>query len=392
MNRQDCFTSQQSKDIKLTLDGQPAGDVNSGNFSLRPRIMKSCAKEGFHSWKKTQHPRRPNSLHPRSGTFSDAKPEPFELFVNALSLLEEKSRCLSHARPFVVYKKDSGSLAEIPFEKASEVSLLSLDEGGLPAVMKAGTSWYRLDEDEKLTNIDRLLPEKTASVLFRDSKLFALTPDKLWAVDDNGETASILSLPLLRDLWTEGVGFWLLAADPGKQRIFLYQVEEATARPRFLLALPYSENIYIADIAGSFLTISDRANEQLHLVDASADLPLLTILPGVHAFTWSQSHEELLTATDFEVIIHHFKEQRSQELLVRISTPVGDVAWHEGEQYVFYTTNGALYVAARDNRDERYVAKLAEGYEGLHVISATEKEIRFTSQQATSFIFWQLPL
>lgn len=391
------YLTTEQKDIKMTLDGQPAGEVKQRLLlNLRPRYYDVLLeKEGYHSWKKRLNIQEGQTTFIRDLVlFQDAQPEPFELFVNPLSLLKETEQlAVYHTQDhLVVYKKEDGSIAEIPFEKAEEISLIALHEEELPAAMKAGSSWFRLDEDEKITNIDEQLPQKTTSVLFRDGKLFALTSDKLWAVSDKNEPAPVLSLPLLRDVWMDGAVFWLLAADQGKQRVFLYKAEEATARPRFLLALPYSEDISIADIAGNFLTISDRANEQLHLADAAADLPIVTTLPGVHAFAWSQSHEELLTATDFEVTIQHFKNKREQELLARISSPIGDVAWHEGEQHVFYATNGTVYIAARDNRDERYVAKLAEGYENLHIIDSNLEELRFTSQQANSFIFWRLPL
>ncbi|MBI4122229.1 MAG: PEGA domain-containing protein [Parcubacteria group bacterium] len=231
-------------------------------------------------------------------------------------------------------------------------------------------------------------------LLFADALPVLVGPvaDDLSLADNLEAEAPLLSIPLIKDVQPDGQAFWVLADDPGKQRTFLYHVSERSARPRFLLSLPYSTDMRIADVDGGFLTVMDTSGKQLHLIDANTDLPVITTLPGTHAFAWSPSHEELLTATDYEVMVHQLQNGHTQELVVRLSSPIGDIAWHEAERHVFYTSHDALFVAERDSRDQRNVVELTAAQADLHIVSIDEDEVRFTSQQDGQTLLWRLAL
>jgi hypothetical protein len=389
------YVTTKQKDTKLVVDGQSYELSKQRRLAnLRPRTYSiSIEKEGFHTWAKRLEISEGQTTFIRDALlFADQEPEPFELFINALQPVSQNNRLALYRTQdyLVVYQKTLSQLTELPLLNIASITKVSLDSETDQAVFQQEGAWYQLSENtlSTITNI----PTETNDLRYRAGTLYAMTDDKLWTVSTDQPAVPVLSLPLIQDIWPDGSGFWIITADPGKQRSFLYHTNQATARPRFLLAMPYSETIRVADVSNKLLTITDETQPQLHLVDANPDLPILTTLPAVHSFAWSASHSELLVASDFEVAIHHINNGRTQELLLRLSSPIRDIAWYPTQSHVLYTTDNALFVAERDGRDERNVVKLADEVEQIEILSVTETQVRFTSALENNFIFWQLAL
>lgn len=387
---------------KMILNGQP---YNIGKElvlkSLKPAEYEIIIlKDGYHSWFKTLEIKPGESTFIRDLTlFYEKEAIPKEIFTSPLTFIKKTPElAIFQSNNFLfIYRYDDQSIIEIEVPANTTIEEVSIDSGQLS--FNQDSDWFMINyEDSTLKNITGYLPDETRRVISQNNTLYLLTDTGIWTLDKTEkdyETILVYKQSLPQDILFSDKDFWVIATEPSKKRSFLYHIANTNSRPRLITSLPYAEVYDLKENYNGFLTIHDKSENKLHLVDTSTEPATTATLNNVHTWEWSKDHTQLLTATDLELTIHHFQNGRHQELLRRISTPITDAFWYSDERYVFFATNDTLSLVERDDRNERNVYLLSEDKKDLQIlyVDPDGEKIIFSSMNGNAGgAIWELSL
>lgn len=123
------------------------------------------------------------------------------------------------------------------------------------------------------------------------------------------------------------------------------------------IGLPNSSGYQISSSQKNILDIFDNDKKILYLFGTTlTDNPLIATINNINKYNWINK-QKLLYANDFEILILNI-ESKKTELLTRISSPITDIAWHNSNNYIIYSTNKAIYSLELDERDRHNINEL----------------------------------
>lgn len=383
---------------KLSIDGQSydveeelvIDDLRAGSYDV------AISKDGYHSWQKRLDVEQGQASFIRDLLlFKDAEAEPRELFIEPLAVIAKTPRWVLFGKEGFLFSFDRSSFAVTELELASAQPVLGLavdDRAGI-AVFQQGKTWYSADFKEvKVIALELPAALAVSRITPFDGNLFLLTADEIWEWDGEKEPELLTSHLLAQDIHPASGSYWILSKDAAEKRTFLYELPSKKGRAVFLTSFDYADNIHIADVTNRFLTVHDADAASLYLVDAQSLAPVIATMPGVHSFSWSSGHTELLTATDFEIAVQRLDHGKTQEVLTRLSTPILDADWHAYGQHVLYVTADGLFALERDSRDKRNVFHLVKNKADIHLLSQSPEgdRILFSStNNGSSYVVWE---
>lgn len=366
--------------------------------SLRPgEVNVVIQKDDYHPWTKELEIESGKSTFIRDLVlFKDEEAEKVNEYESKLKLLYADDEVSFFQSQFQLIRLnyESGEEIRLRTEDSSDISRIELNPDNSLMVFSQNNTWYGADfGDQTLKSIAGVLPPSTSKVKFLNYDLIAINDEGAWQIfpDEGFTPLSLIKQPLTQEVAVNDEGYWLIAAEPSKQRSFLYSFSSASSRSRLMTSLPYSPDYRIVDDYRGFLTIHDRENNALHLADTQNTSTHVVTLNDVHTFQWSDDHTQLLTATDFELNIHHIQNGNTQELLLRISTPIDETLWHPSENHVFYRVDDRLMLIERDARDIRNIITLDEKKD-LMVLGADSdgENIWYASSDDSATSVWKL--
>lgn len=348
--------------------------------SLKPGEYEiNISKEDYFSWQKTLEIFEGQSAFIRDLIlFKNLEAQPYELFVKPTKLIfsHPQAQILQSEKFVFIYHKSNQEITEIELPEATPLTELSLTTDASQLVAKQQQKWLLINTlDETLEDISQKVPLDSKRIKVFPSGLVAVTEQAVWLLAQNDDTSPnqlLVNQPLPQDFIIGQDRSWLISTEPSKKRSFLYSLGENRTKPELITSLPYSPNYSIADDFSGFLTIEDSDNQIVYLVDTKSLPATVESLFAIEKWSWSKDHRQLLTASEFEVTIHHFENGLKQELIVRLSSPIADAAWHPEENHVFYVTEDSLFLAERDERDVRNIFKLSTDKKDLQILSTDE--------------------
>jgi len=398
------YVTSDPKDTRISINGQD--HTVGGELVLRSLPAGvydiTASREGYHTWKNKIEIFEGDSFSINDLIlFKEAELEPFEIFTNGLVFLGAGEDYLFfQSKEFLMsYDQSSNTVTETNLENGNQVQNVIAGLDG-KVYLQQGNVWFQIDltKDEK-TNISKYLPKGTLTLRESNKNLLALNDAGIWSVDLENQLAATLFIkqPLSQDVLQDNDQFWIVATEPAKQRSFLYSLEDLSSRPHLVTSLPYSSSYIVTENFAGFLTIHDQANNILYLVDTETEEATVESLFGVHTWEWSENQQQLLTATEFEITIHHFNDGLSQELLLRLSTPITSVAWYPGETHVFFINENKLSLVERNIKNEINVYQLTETKNNLRILQIDQDGlfIKLTSDSSDknlASVFWNLEL
>lgn len=388
---------------KLTVDGQSysvnkelvVDDLRAGTYDI------TISKDGYHSWSKQLDIASGQSTFVRNlNLFKDTDAQPREIFVDPLSMPATTAKWMVFAKSDYLFamRREPYELTDIALPSVgTSVEEMRVDDTADVAVFRQGQRWYRASlTSGEVTSLSLPAGLKVAHIIPRDAQYFLLTDTEILRWNTSQEPQTLVKQLAAQDVYPgDGGTYWIISKDASAKRAFLYELPSQNGREVFLTSFPYGKDIRIADVDHRFLTIADASNAALYLVDAQPVTPVSVTLNGVHTFAWSRNHEDLLTATDFELAIQHVSHGKTQEILTRLSTPILDAAWDVNEQQVFFVTSDGLFAIERDARDKRNVYHLVSGRSDIRLLNETPEgnDLLFAStNQGSGYVIWELPL
>jgi len=135
-------------------------------------------------------------------------------------------------------------------------------------------------------------------------------------------------------------------------------VRKHTTEPENQILAYIPKEIYRFLPAPEGYYLLETASKKILLLDASgADRPILLHTDANHV-SWSpENGRQLLYANDFEIHIYD-ADNHTDELLTRLSRPIGTVRWYPTAATVLYTDTTGLFAIELDRRDRRNVFTL----------------------------------
>jgi len=124
------------------------------------------------------------------------------------------------------------------------------------------------------------------------------------------------------------------------------------------MKLPTNSNLYFDQSIKNYLTLIDRTNQDLIVVDAGVFNENSNLIDHVILqnkaikSVWTQISQNLLFYNDFEVWVYNFDSQDTT-LLTRLSQPISKAYWYTDNKYVIYQIENKLRIAELDSRDIR---------------------------------------
>lgn len=358
---------------KLILDGQ-THDV--GTELLVSNLKANdyeviVTKDGYYSWIKKLEVKQGETTFIRNLLlFKERDPISVHLFEENDQIIDsiDDATILQNGTELLIYEQKEDKLTSYPLPSSTTVQEIIYFS---PAdfTLKQDSIWYQ-NTPNGLQSIQRQLPPLTTAIKSTsDNRLYALTDIGIYRLETEMSETPMIQHALPQDIFKTGNKFWVISTEPAHQRSFIYEVVAEGTRPRLIHILPYSPTYKIERDVGGFLTVLDNSNRKIFLVDTKTSPPELAELSGVQSWEWSKDNTQLLTASDFELTIHHFENGETQELLLRLSSPITQTAWHPEGQHVFYVANDSLYLVERDNRQQRNTFALIENKKDLKILS-----------------------
>ncbi len=363
--------------------------------SLQPKRYEIIlTKEGYHSWIKNI-----DILPGQSTILREIKliqksdPVLISEQKESKSVAVRANQVLLQQGANLLIQTTAGEPQSVPMQSAHEMHDLRFNTDGSMIAFSQNGTWFTADLlTEKIQEITTDLPVQ--QIEFASSLILLLTPQEIWtynpASQTEGEQLWTISLPQL--VKSKSDGYWIISTEPARQRSFLYETSGLSGRPRLVATLPYAQTYEMIRDSNGFITLLDRAAKKAVLVDTRILPPRIEVLEGVHKAVWNADGTQLLTATDYEITIHHFTQGRTQELILRISTPLRDVAWHPEERHVFYTTDDGLFLVERDGISQRNIFALNRNASYPEFVMTSKETIRFLSTPAGTVQIWELAL
>lgn len=394
------YVTTEPKDTTISIDNQ---EHNVGREfvlnTIKPgKYQVAISKEGYHTWRKELEIQENQSTFVRDLLlFKNEEPLPFEIITTPIEhVLTTNDFVVFQSDTFLfIYDRSSQRLDEVELADKALIEAATLNVAENAVTFLQNTTWYEGLFDEAAQPVTNV-PEETTKLKRFSEMLIALNNEGVWEVDNTGGAPTLLFSQLLpQDIETDGTEFWTISSEPSEKRSFLYYSQQRNTRPRLITALPHSSNYQLVEANNNFVTIYDQENLILYLVETSTASVRVESIFGVHTWEWSKNRNMLLTASEFELTIHHLDHGLRQELIVRLSTPITDAAWHPDEQYVFYVTENKLSLAERDDRDVRNIFLLTEQKENLRILSVDPdgEFIRFSQPNGTvGHGLWELAI
>lgn len=389
--------SSQQSGLEIHLDNEiRAVKGNALTVTLPPREYAiAVQKDGYHAWQKNL------PIYEGQTTFShdirlfaQAEPQPIELFSNPLTQLAKNEDATVYASDlsFVVYNARNGAIAETDLPVAhlrpSHVQLWNNEQ----ALFLQANTWYLAQLKADSISIEPLiLPAETTNAFLFDDLVLAISENRVWEWRA-GTVTPLFAIPDIQSIALADNHYLVLAAEATKKRSFLYEVSDATARPTFITSLPYSESWTMAESRGTLLMAFDAVHAQLQLIDTRVSPAEVVALDGVFAWHWGEDNRSLLTATSNELAIYHLDNGIKQELLLRQSEQISDVAWVPGMDWVLFSSGNFLYALERDGRDRRNQYAIAQNKTHPRILKVTDAFVQFSSEEQSSFVIWEVPL
>lgn len=397
------FVSAEPKDSTVTVNEQDY-TINGELLidDLRPnKYTVTITHENYYPWTKTLAIEEGKSTFIQSlQLFKKDIPQEFQTFDQTLVPLGENEsfRFYQLGATLISFNKENQQLSEISLESNTAISTLEYISKQENVTFLQDTIWYNLNTTtnalstiETFTEADQL-----KKVLATDTSFYLLNETGVLEVNRaDKQLRTITNSEYTVDVFPKDNGFWLMSSEPGKQRVFLYDLSDTTDRPTLLTAFPYSDNIKIVDAVGKFMTVFDQKNNIVYLVDGKTLPATVESIFGVKKWQWSKDHQSILTASEFEVTIHHIKNGINQELLLRVSTPITDIAWYTNEAYVIYSTTESVYLVERDTRDKKNIVQITQDHNDVQILSVDKegKKLFFSSNnQNVGTTIWQQSL
>ncbi len=389
--------STQQNNTEIRIDDEIYGNKSTSlTKTLPPRDYAiTIRKAGYHDWQKTLPIYEGQTTFSHNiRLFAQADPQPIELFTNPLTLLakNESSSLYASDLSLIQYQAETGAITEtelpIPNVAPQSVQLWQNDS----AIFTQNNTWYRAVFSAEEIKIEPLiLPAGTTKAYLFESTILAISDDRVWEWR-SGTLTPLFAIPDIQSIAIEGNRYLVLAAEATQKRSFLYEVADAGARPVFVTSLSYSETWRLQEPRGTLWMAFDETQARLTFIDTRVSPAQTVTLEGVFTWHWSDDQSSLLTATSNELAIYHLDNGITQELLLRQSDPITDVAWVVGMDWVLFTSTHALYALERDERDQRNTILLAHNKTQPRIVDVADEFVRFSSQEQSSFVLWELPL
>lgn len=377
-------------DTQISVNGQQHRVGNELILRSIPsgQHQVTLSADGYFPWSKTLEINKGQSTFIIDQLlFLDQEEEPFDLFVNKLDhkLSVENLHFFQSTNFLIIYDYQDSSFLEIDLENNTPLTEIKLSPNKKTLVFKQGSEWKMLT-----ISTSEIIPitatVNTSKIIPSDTTLFAITDKGVHTITETN-TNLLLSQPYIQDLLINNEGFWILTTENTNQHTFLYRVYLNELRPQLVDQYPYSENFTLVEDYRGFLTMHDATNYILYLVDTSPTIPTTEALFDVRDWEWNANHTSLLTSTEFEVTIHHFENGITQELLVRLSTPIGNTGWYEDESHVFYTKYGSIFIIERDGRDRRNEYELGDISDDFLLLGSDKDSLEYFSSQESASLF-----
>lgn len=347
----------------ITVDGQshPVPDELVLS-SLRPKEYDIIlSKEGYHPWYKRLEIAAGESTFIRELNLFLDQPEELiaSIPASATFLYSDETTAYFQSTDELIsfnFRNETIETAQL----ANSFEPIHLRSSGDLLTFQQNSLWYTYN-GQTISVIDlSSIAEPVIDLVAENRTIYFLTESGIWnAPLDAPEEAELTTKQLFtKNLEVFNSTIWFLASEPSQKHSFLYRVINEQSRPELIATLNFQTDYEINSHVEGFLSIYSPSEKSLILVDANTLPPTTKVFDRVEGWEWSADNNQLLLATEFELLILHFNDNQRQELLMRLSTPFEDTAWETRENHAFYLTEDTLHLVERDERQQRNTISL----------------------------------
>ena len=193
---------------------------------------------------------------------------------------------------------------------------------------------------------------------------------------------SIAPMPNTQDAWRDGKTLYTLtdrATDVALQKNDVDNVSRAntTSDVAIFSALPWGQYRFLS-VTDGYIVVRDANQQKIFVIDKKNGDILMSFLG--RDIAWNPTNNaRLLAWTDTEIDVIDLAT-KTKTLVTRVSTPIGNCAWHPSGNAIIFSTPNAIIATELDNRGEKNSVTLAQiKTPPVFTIDATGKNLFFSA-------------